>query len=121
MELLKDIVNLEFGSSKHEIVLNCLSRLEKNKKQYEQEKENHIQEYKNKIAAIEQEQAQIKVKIDSIEDDLIRETFKIKYIEGLSWEQVAKKIGYSLSHTYRLIDYWCCSSPNNAAIKDFIE
>lgn len=120
MELLKDIVNLEFGDSKHDIVLDCLSRLEKAKKQFEQEKENHILEYKNKIAAIEQEQAQIKVKIDSIEDDLIREAFKIKYIEGGSWEQIAKKIGYSLTHTYRLIDYWC-SSPSNAAIKAFIE
>lgn len=120
IELIKNIVVLKFPNSKHEIVLNYLEHLESIKEKYRQEKEDVGIKYDNEIAAIEQEQAQIKVKIDSIEDNLIREAFKIKYIEGGSWEQIAKKIGYSLTHTYRLIDYWC-SSPSNAAIKAFIE
>lgn len=42
----------------------------------------------------EQEAADIRQWIDDIEDIVTRQVFKLYYIDGLSWADVAKQIGY---------------------------
>ena len=44
----------------------------------------------------------IKTVLGQLEDDTLRELMEYRYIDGLTWEQVAEKMHYSWRHTCRL-------------------
>lgn len=47
-----------------------------------------------RLDKIEQEAAGIRKWIDDIEDAVTRKVFRLYYIDGMSWAEVAKQIGY---------------------------
>lgn len=47
-----------------------------------------------RLDKIEQEEAGIRKWIDDIEDAVTRKVFRLYYIDGMSWAEVAKQIGY---------------------------
>ena len=56
----------------------------------------------NHLIKCEAEQKEIESTIETIQDPILKATFKEKYIHGKSWEQVAESIGYSVTHTQRI-------------------
>lgn len=48
----------------------------------------------------EEEAAAIRQWVDEIEDPVTRQVFKLFYIDGLSWSEVAKKTGYAGNPDY---------------------
>ena len=56
----------------------------------------------NHLIKCEAEQKEIESTIETIQDPILKATFKEKYIHGKSWEQVAESIGYSLTHIQRI-------------------
>ena len=56
----------------------------------------------NYLIKCEAEKKEIENMIDTIQDPILRATFKEKYIHGKSWEEVAERLGYSTTHTQRI-------------------
>ena len=56
----------------------------------------------NHLIKCEAEQKEIESTIETIQDPILKATFKEKYIHGKSWEQVAENIGYSSTHIQRI-------------------
>ncbi len=63
------------------------------------ELENKIKNKLYKLNDFQQKLLSELEKIDNIDEKILMES---KYILDLSWEQIADKISYSLSHTYRI-------------------
>lgn len=65
-----------------------------------------VDELERKITQAIDELADIRMEIEAVlgqlEDDTLRELMKYRYIDGLTWEQVAEKMHYSWRHTCRL-------------------
>ena len=65
-----------------------------------------VDELERKITQAIDELADIRMEIEAVlgqlDDDTLRELMKYRYIDGLTWEQVAKKMHYSWRHTCRL-------------------
>lgn len=53
-----------------------------------------------RLDKIEQEEAGIRKWIDDIEDAVTRKVFRLYYIDGMSWAEVAKQIGYRWNPDY---------------------
>lgn len=75
-----------------------LNRLKEMKKKYPTKK-NY---YKNKIKNAKQKRRQIEIKIESINDELLREVLYNIYILGKTIEETSLEINYSKRHTERL-------------------
>lgn len=56
----------------------------------------------NELIKCEIKQKKIESTIETIQNPILRETFKEKYIHGKNWEQVAENIGYSTTHIQRI-------------------
>ena len=56
--------------------------------------ENKEKKLRSRLERKEQEAAVIRQWIEEIEDVVTRQVFKLYYIDGLSWAEVAKQIGY---------------------------
>lgn len=56
----------------------------------------------NHLIKYEAEQKEIESTIETIQDPILRATFKEKYIHGKNWEQVAEILGYSTTHAQRI-------------------
>lgn len=56
----------------------------------------------NHLIKCEAEQKEIESTVETIQDPILKATFKEKYIHGKSWEQVAENIGYSSTHIQRI-------------------
>ena len=56
----------------------------------------------NHLIKCEAEQKEIESTIETIQDPILKATFKEKYIHGKNWEQVAEILGYSTTHTQRI-------------------
>ena len=56
----------------------------------------------NRLIKCEAEQKEIESTIETIQDPILKATFKEKYIHGKNWEQVAEILGYSTTHTQRI-------------------
>ncbi len=56
----------------------------------------------NHLIKCEAEQKEIESTIETIQDPILRATFKEKYIHGKNWEQVAEILGYSTTHAQRI-------------------
>lgn len=56
----------------------------------------------NYLIKYEAEQKEIESTIETIQDPILKATFKEKYIHGKNWEQVAEILGYSTTHTQRI-------------------
>lgn len=65
-----------------------------------------VDELERKITQAIDELADIRMEIEAVlgqlEDDTLRELMEYRYIDGLTWEQVAEKMHYSWRHTCRL-------------------
>lgn len=65
-----------------------------------------VDELERKITQAIDELADIRMEIEDVlgqlEDDTLRELMEHRYIDGLTWEQVAEKMHYSWRHTCRL-------------------
>lgn len=65
-----------------------------------------VDELERKITQAIDELADIRAEIEDVlgqlEDDTLRELMEYRYIDGLTWEQVAEKMHYSWRHTCRL-------------------
>ena len=65
-----------------------------------------VDELERKITQAIDELADIRMEIEAVlgqlDDDTLRELMKYRYIDGLTWEQVAEKMHYSWRHTCRL-------------------
>ena len=63
-------------------------------------------ELERKITQAIDELADIRMEIEAVlgqlEDDTLRKLMEYRYIDGLTWEQVAEKMHYSWRHTCRL-------------------
>ncbi len=46
---------------------------------------------------LQQQKAQIEAFVDAIEDSRVRRIVSLRALEGLSWQQVAGKMGYAIS------------------------
>lgn len=74
----------------------------------------------NRISKIVEEEKKIEIlydfiadlssEIDKVEDVVERALLRYRYITGLTWEQIAEKMGYCLSQVYRI---------HNRAFKNF--
>ena len=64
-----------------------------------------VDELERKITQAIDELADIRMEIEAVlgqlEDDTLRELMEHRYIDGLTWEQIAKKLHYSYVHTCR--------------------
>lgn len=64
-----------------------------------------VDELERKITQAIDELADIRMEIEAVlgqlEDDTLRELMEYRYIDGLTWEQIAKKLHYSYVHTCR--------------------
>ena len=56
----------------------------------------------NHLIKCEAEQKEIESTIETIQDPILRATFKEKYIHGKNWEKVAEILGYSTTHAQRI-------------------
>ena len=56
----------------------------------------------NHLIKCEAEQKEIESTIETIQDPILKATFKEKYIHGKNWEEVAESIGYSSTHIQRI-------------------
>ena len=56
----------------------------------------------NHLIKCEAEQKEIESTIETIQDPILRATFKEKYIHGKNWEKVAEILGYSITHAQRI-------------------
>ena len=56
----------------------------------------------NYLIKYEAEQKEIESTVETIQDPILKATFKEKYIHGKNWEQVAEILGYSTTHTQRI-------------------
>lgn len=77
--------------------------MEENQDDYPEFKESVdelIEELKEERLAKIRRHINVKRKIDSIKDDDEREVLRLRYIEGLKWEEVAVEIGYSWRRTH---------------------
>lgn len=65
-----------------------------------------VDELERKITQAIDELADIRMEIEAVlgqlEDDTLRKLMEYRYIDGLTWEQVAEKMHYSWRHTCRL-------------------
>lgn len=65
-----------------------------------------VDELERKITQAIDEFADIRAEIEDVlgklEDDTLRKLMEYRYIDGLTWEQVAEKMHYSWRHTCRL-------------------
>lgn len=65
-----------------------------------------VDELERKVTQAIDELADIRMEIEAVlgqlEDDTLRELMEYRYIDGLTWEQVAEKMHYSWRHTCRL-------------------
>lgn len=65
-----------------------------------------VEELEEKINQAIDELADIRMEIEDVlgqlEDDTLRKLMEYRYIDGLTWEQVAEKMHYSWRHTCRL-------------------
>lgn len=75
-----------------------LSRLKQMKNKYP----NRRQFYQEKIKNVYKERNKIEEKIESVDEELLREILYNKYILGKSLEEISIIINYSKRHTERL-------------------
>lgn len=54
------------------------------------------------IVTLESVSHEIRQVIESVEDDRERQLLQYRYIDGLSWEQVAVTMGYGWRHVHKL-------------------
>lgn len=60
--------------------------------------------YARKIRKARAELQTIEKAIDAVPDDLARRLLQLRYLEGLTWEEVADAISYSPRHIYAIRD-----------------
>lgn len=59
-------------------------------------------EYNRKLVELRQELAVTVRAIESVEDFTEKQVLRMRYIEGLSWEEICVSIGYSWRQTHRV-------------------
>lgn len=58
--------------------------------------------YNQKMVDLRKELAVIMRAIESIDDFTEKQVLRLRYIEGLSWEEICVRVGYSWRQTHRL-------------------
>lgn len=79
-----------------------------------------IEKLNSEIKECELEQKKIKDMIKNIKNTTIKTIFEERYINCLSWEKIAEKIYYSLTHTHRIFKK-ALQDPQINEIKKYLE
>lgn len=67
-----------------------------------EKKQKVLDKYTAFMLRIEDELLTVETAIEAVEDPTARELLRLKYIDGLTWEEVCVRIGYEWTHTHRL-------------------
>lgn len=62
--------------------------------------------YAAKLAAIQDEVIALEKKLDAVEDPELRTILRLRYVDGLTLEQIGEKTGYSTRSIRRKISKW---------------
>lgn len=65
-------------------------------------REELLHSYRAKIREMDTELKSIEVAIEALEDSRERLILRLYYIDGLTWEQVCVRVGYSWKQTHRI-------------------
>ena len=67
-----------------------------------EKKERLLKVYKSFLLQLDETELNIENAIETLADPAARSILRLRYIDGLKWEQICVKMGYEWSHTHRI-------------------